>query len=217
MGFDKILASLADKPVLWHSLQAFCNAEAIEEIILVCSPERVSEIQSVCALLSRSIKIVPGGAERVDSVLSGLHALATQDRLVAIHDAARPLILPAAINACFAIASEASACVCAEPLTDTIHRVDAQDQCFEPVPREHLWRMQTPQVFAAQDILSLLESQRAEGKTPTDEVGAMLAVGKRVPVYQNPDWNFKITYPQDLTLAEAILQSRTPRRSESNF
>jgi 2-C-methyl-D-erythritol 4-phosphate cytidylyltransferase len=212
MGFDKLTAPLRGRPLVAHSLAAFEACPDVGSIILVCSGERMAEFEKIAAPFGKVREVVAGGRERVHSVLAGVNALADRaPAFVAVHDGARPLITPSAISACYAAAREAGAAVCGEPVTDTLHRADPDGFLKETVSREHLWRMQTPQIAETAVLRTLLLGAREAGEAVTDEISLLLRAGRKARVVENPDWNLKVTYPRDLALAEMLLQSRETR------
>jgi 2-C-methyl-D-erythritol 4-phosphate cytidylyltransferase len=210
MGFDKLTASLLGRPLVAHSLAAFDACADVGSIVLVCAGERMGEFEKMAAPFAKVREVVPGGKERVDSVLAGVSALDdAAPAFVAVHDGARPLITPSAISACYAAARETGAAVSAEPVTDTLHRTDAAGLALETVSREHLWRMQTPQIVETAPLKALLLAARDAGAAVTDEISLLLRAGRKARVVENPDWNFKVTYPRDLALAEMLLKNRS--------
>lgn len=209
MGFDKLTAPLGGKPLVRHSLEAFCRTAEVSRVVLVCSAERIGEFTEIAAGLPKVSRIVAGGVERAHSVLEGVRAL-VEDRpeFVAVHDGARPLVTPEAISLCFREAIEHGASVSAEPVTDTLHRTDAERFARETVSRENLWRMQTPQVMHTDLLERLLKESISLGGAITDEISLLIRSGGSARIVENPDWNFKVTYPRDLELAELILSKR---------
>lgn len=211
MGFDKLAADLCGRPVVVHSLAAFDACAEVETILLVCASERREEFETLAAPFRKVRQVLAGGSERMDSVLAGVSALGEPGTgYVAVHDGARPLITPAAISACFLAAREAGAAACAEPVADTLHRSGPDGCVRETISRENLWRMQTPQIVAAAVLKNLLLEARESGIPATDEVSLLLRAGGKARVVENPDWNFKVTFPRDLSLAEAVLKNRNP-------
>lgn len=211
MGFDKLTASLLGRPLVAHCLAAFDSCPDIGSIVLVCSGERLAEFETIAAPFDKVREVVPGGRERVDSVLAGVCALDDlSPGYVAVHDGARPLITPAAISACFGAAKQIGAAVSAEPVTDTLHRTDASGLALETVSRENLWRMQTPQIVETRVLKALLLEARDAGAAITDEISLLLRAGRKARVVENPDWNLKVTYPRDLALAEMLMKNREP-------
>lgn len=210
MGFDKLTALLAGRPLITHSLAAFQACPDVAQIVLVCAAERVGEFQRLAEAYPKVVQVVPGGKERVDSVLCGVRAFAEpRPRYVAVHDGARPLISPDVIAECYREAQSHGAAVTAEPVTDTIHRVDAERLAIENVPRQDLWRMQTPQTLQLAQLESLLHELQRTGGAATDEMTLLIRAGGKPKVVENSAPNLKVTYPRDLEIAELILQRRT--------
>ena len=210
MGFDKLFAPLGGRPLITHSLAAFSACADVDQIVLVCAGERLADFQAAAAAFPKVQNVVAGGRERVDSVLSGVGALREPRPIfVAVHDGARPLITPEAISACYHAATETGAAVCAEPVTDTLHRVDDEFHPVETVSRKKLWRMQTPQILELVTLESLLHAARDSGGSITDEISLLIRSGGQAKAVENTGWNFKVTYPRDLEPAELILQKRS--------
>ena len=205
MGFDKILAPLAGKPVLAWSLEAFSNTPGLRELVVVCPPGREGEFREVCAGFSRVSAVAAGGRERADSVRAGLAALenCSGENLVAVHDAARPLIVPQVILQCLEAAARSGAAALAAPMDETLHEAGADGMIRATPPRERFWRAQTPQAARRGHLLRALETG-----SPTDDAGALAALGVPVRLVENPLPNLKITRPPDLVLAQAILEAR---------
>ncbi|CAN5630751.1 2-C-methyl-D-erythritol 4-phosphate cytidylyltransferase [soil metagenome] len=209
MGFDKLKAPLGGKPLIAHSIAAFQACDQVDQIVLVCAAERVAEFQAIAAEFSKVIHVVPGGKERVESVLCGVDAFQEpRPYFVAVHDGARPLIEPAAIAECYEAAREFGAAVSAEPVTDTLHRVNGEQLAIENVPRKNLWRMQTPQTMELDALESLLREVHETGGTTTDEMTLLIRAGGKPKVVENSSPNLKVTYPRDLELAELLFQRR---------
>ena len=205
MGFDKMTAPLQGRPVVEWSLRAFQQCSEITHGVLVCAPDRIAEFQKLAASYPKFQHIVAGGSERSASVLNGLRALAPfAPGYVAVHDAARPLVTPALITHILAAARIHQAASAAQRVSDTLHRGDAQGVLLETVPREGMFAMQTPQAAGFDILLAALQAHQAGS---TDEVSALIASGIHPVAILNDQPNFKITYPQDLTLAEALLAS----------
>jgi len=203
MGFDKMTAPLQGRPVVEWSLRAVQQCSEITHGVLVCAPDRIAEFQKLAAPYPKFQHIVAGGSERSASVLNGLSALAPfAPGYVAVHDAARPLVTPALITHILAAARIHQAASAAQRVSDTLHRGDAQGVLLETVPREGVFAMQTPQAAGFDILLAALQAHQAGS---TDEVSALIAGGIHPVAILNDQPNFKITYPQDLALAEALL------------
>jgi len=206
-GGEKLTGHLAGKPLVAHTLSAFEATEHISEIILVVPAGREEEFRAIARNfgVSKLTTVVPGGLHRHDSVLRGLKVLASGIDLVAIHDAARPLITPDLITRSLEAAAREGAAAVAAAVTDTLHRIDESGFAAGTVDRSSLRAMQTPQVFRVQEIMALFDAP--EG-IPTDEVSVAMAAGKKVFLVEHSEPNIKVTWPQDVMMAEAILLAR---------
>jgi len=207
-GGDKLTASIAGKPLIAWTLRAFEQTPDISSIVLVVPEGREEEFRSMaCAEgITKLTGVLPGGDHRHESVKRGLQALPKKTDLAVIHDAARPLITPSLITRCIEVAAKSGASALAAPVTDTLHQADPEGLATHTVDRTTLRAMQTPQVFRAQGIRDLLD---AVAGSPTDEVSLALAGGWRVPLVENSEPNIKVTWPQDVVMAEALLHARS--------
>lgn len=208
MGFDKLSALLAGKPVLAHTIDAFGTCPAVDEIILVCSAENEAWINEIASASMRSDKItavVRGGAERHFSVWNGIAAANPDADLLGVHDGARPLVTSSAITTCARVAAANGAATLARPITDTVKRCDADNIVTEPVDRNGLWAMETPQIFHASLLRQAYEAVLSRGDLVTDEVSAVQAIGRPVMAVASEHPNLKITYPADLDLASMLI------------
>ncbi len=211
MGFDKLFADLNGKSVVAHSIAAFEGCAEVDEIFVVTRPERVASLEDLRRQESwRKLRgIVPGGAERHLSVWNGLAAAdAGAGDFIAVHDGARPLVTTAMIERCLAQARVDSAACCAAPVSDTLKRADENGRVIAAIDRANVWSMQTPQVFAAADLLRAYRSVIDSGGLVTDEASALAAIGLPVTLIDSSEHNIKITYPPDLALAAVVLQTR---------
>ncbi len=211
MGFDKLVADLNGAPVAAVSLRAFEQTPSVRSIILVVQPDRIAEFESIGKThgISKLVKVVAGGGERHLSVWNGLLAAEAQAQgYIAVHDAARPLVTPDAITSCLEIARQHGAGVCASPVADTLKRAAHDLFVTGNVEREHLWAMQTPQVFLSTLLIESYRSLIKTGERVTDEVSAVQRLGVSVALSHNTEPNFKITLPADLDLARLVLKAR---------
>jgi 2-C-methyl-D-erythritol 4-phosphate cytidylyltransferase len=211
MGFDKLLALLGDKPVVAHTLDAFEQASCVDEIILVARPERVEEFQELVtkSAYQKVRGVVAGGAQRQDSVRAGLERLSPEASYVAVHDAARPLVMPEQIERVFGLARQHGAAALAEPITDTLKRADENGFVSSGVAREGLYAMQTPQIFSRELLMNAYAGVATNNLSVTDEVSAVEHLGAKVLLVPNEECNVKITYPRDLLLAQSALTRRS--------
>jgi 2-C-methyl-D-erythritol 4-phosphate cytidylyltransferase len=211
MGFDKLFASLAGKPVIAHSIQAFAEADCVNEIILVGRTEQLAELREFVSGSgsSKVRQVVKGGEHRQDSVRAGLNVIASGIEYVAVHDAARPLITSDQITQVFQFACQHGGATLAEPITDTLKRADAKGFVSAAIDRECLYAMQTPQIFSRRLLVDAYASVVANKVSITDEVSAVERSGKKVFLVSNDQPNLKITFPRDLALAECYLAQRS--------
>lgn len=208
-GLDKCALEIAGRSLLAWSVAAM--AAATETVVVVVVPERLDEWRACATAEAWPVAaLVPGGATRGDSVRAGflaLRGLADVDT-VAIHDGARPLVLPVHVRACLVAATESGAAILAAPVTDTIKRVEG-GQITETLDRSALWAAQTPQCFRASLLSAAFDWMHGTGAGPfTDEAGMVEAYGQSVRVVPGDPTNIKVTTPGDLHIAAALLHAR---------
>jgi 2-C-methyl-D-erythritol 4-phosphate cytidylyltransferase len=210
MGFDKLFAMIAGKPVVAHTIRAFERAGCVSEIIVVARKDRLDEIKAIVREenFKKVRSIIPGGKHRQDSVRAGLDHLDAGAKYVAVHDAARPLITVEQIGRIFEQCRAHAAASLAEPIGDTLKYADTEFFVTGSADRHQLYGMQTPQVFERQLIEDAYKAVYAENASVTDEVSAVERLGHKVVLVPNQELNFKITYPRDLALAEFVLTQR---------
>jgi 2-C-methyl-D-erythritol 4-phosphate cytidylyltransferase len=210
MGFDKLFAAIAGKPVIAHTISAFERANSVDGIIVVARENRHDEIKTIVRdeNFKKIRSIIRGGKRRQDSVRAGFDHLESSARYVAVHDAARPLITPEQIERVFEQCRAHAAAALAEPANDTLKRADADLLVTESVDRQELYAMQTPQMFERALIDEAYRAVYAENILVTDEVSAVERLGRKITLVLSDDFNFKITYPRDLPLAEFVLKQR---------
>jgi 2-C-methyl-D-erythritol 4-phosphate cytidylyltransferase len=214
-ALPKQLLTLNGKTLVEHCVAAFASVPAIDEILLVMPPAYHDEAKRLVG--SQVSAIIAGGAARSDSVRNALsHLGARYDQAetgVLIHDAARPLVTGQIITDCVSALHEHDAVGTAVPTSDTILTV-ANGVIAHVPPRETLYRAQTPQCFRLETITRAHALAAADPAfQPTDDCGVVLRYLKDVPVHviQGSESNIKITYPSDLAIAQALLQSRDQR------
>ena len=210
MGFDKLMSLMGDKPVIAHSIDRFQQCDRIDEVILVVRSDRRAEFQKVVDVFgfAKVRRLVDGGSERHFSVWNGISQLSKECEIVAVHDAARPLISPELIGRSVTLARECGAVSLAAPIVETLKRADLEHNVIGSVDRSGLWAMQTPQVFRFDWLIEAYKRIVDSGRSVTDEVSALQESGYPVRLLQNTDWNIKITFPRDLDLAEKMMNLR---------
>ena len=210
MGFDKLFAVIAGEPVIAHSIRAFERAKSVTEIVVVTREQRHDEVRKITsgAGFKKIRAIVSGGERRQDSVRAGLGRIDRDARYVAVHDAARPLITPDQIERAFAQCRVHGAAALGQPVDDTVKRVDADLLVVGSVDRHQLYAMQTPQIFDRRVIEDAYRDVYAKNLLVSDEVSAVERLRYKVALVFNDDFNFKLTYPRDLQVADFILRDR---------
>jgi 2-C-methyl-D-erythritol 4-phosphate cytidylyltransferase len=204
-GENKQLKILGDRPLVFHTLKPFIDSELINEIVVVAPKNDVQQLsRELKSMISvKSVMVVAGGNTRQKSVFNGLKAASDSSELICVHDAVRPFVtkelIEKAVNAC----SEHDGVIVAQSSTDTIKKV-MDDQIMETLPRETIWRAQTPQVFsksALQEALKMAEDENIQG---TDEASLLERIGYQVGFVEGSSLNIKITTEEDWVFAEAI-------------
>lgn len=204
-SMKKPFLDLEGQPVWYRAITPFLKRADLAQIVVAVSPEDQSWFvdQFLVELASGPIRVVAGGAERADTVEAGLREISGTVELVAVHDAARPLIDPATIEAVVQTALRTGAAIPATAIASTIKRVDGAMRITETVSRTALWAAQTPQI-ARRDWLEQAFAKRGTLQ-PTDEAQLLEQAGFPVEVVAGLASNFKITTQDDFDLARAFL------------
>ncbi len=214
----KPFAQLDGRPIFLRSIELFISRDDVGQTLLAVAPDDYDVVKEKYAanLMFMNIKLVRGGAERYESVRAALAEVDPAADLVCVHDAVRPCVAEAWIDALFAEAGKTGAAILAAPLTATIKRVSQARVIDETVPREGLFEGQTPQVFR-RDLLVDAYSRVSAGFHPTDDAQVVERTGHPVSVVVSDRRNIKITTPADMTLASHILKGMTRRAKESGM
>lgn len=205
-GIDKVFATLRGRPILDHSLGVMASVPEVAAGVIVVSERNVEQGQYVLMRRGWSVgwNICTGGERRQDSVQRGLERL-KDAQWVVIHDVARPCVDRSMVYRGLEAAQSTGAAVAAVPVTDTVKVVEEGVRVVETLDRSRLWAVQTPQVFR-RDLLEAAFSQVRDDVT--DEATMLERLGHTVSVFTGDYGNLKVTTPQDLVIAEAILASR---------
>ncbi len=205
----KVLLPIAGKPMLAWSIEAAFQAVSVREIVVVAGDHTLDAIAALVRDIPsvRPVSVVPGGATRQESVAAGVAATSDDAAIVLVHDAARPLVTPDLIEGCVRSARDHGGVIAAMPVTDTLKQVTAH-HIDRTVPREHLWAAQTPQAFRRETLVSALAWSREHPAVHTDEASILEAMGIPVTIVQGAVSNLKVTHPDDLVVAEALLAVR---------
>jgi 2-C-methyl-D-erythritol 4-phosphate cytidylyltransferase len=205
----KPFVNLDGRAVWLRAVEQFVARSDVVQCLIVVSPddEETFRRRYGANLAFMNIEVVRGGAERFESVANALALVRPEVEFVAVHDAVRPCITEALIQAVFAQAQATGAAIAALPVPETVKQVDAKKQITATVPRQGLWLAQTPQAFR-RDWLADAYARRGElGPGITDDAQLVEALGHAVHVVEGEATNLKITTRADLTLAGAILKA----------
>lgn len=204
---NKVLLPLMGRPVLWHAVRAFCQADEVDGVVVVAAGGEQSQVAAALEGLPKVRAVVCGGQTRQQSVLNGLRALPPEARWALVHDGARPLVSQALIADCVRTVRGQGSAVASTPVTDTIKRAP-EGVVLETVDRSQLRAVQTPQCFGVEALVRAYEQAEREGASVTDEASAMERAGHRVYLVESAGCNLKITTPDDLRMAQALMEER---------
>ena len=209
MGGDlpKQFIQIKKKPVLAYTLENFEKCKLIDEIILVVPEEYVGlcSYQVVDVFNFRKIrKIISGGKERQDSVYKALLSLPGNTDIVTIHDGVRPFISPEKIIKSIEMCKQDKAVILALPINETVKRVE-DGNVITTLDREKLWIAQTPQTFEYKLILEAYKKAEQDDFVGTDDSSLVERMGVKVRILEGDYENIKITTPEDLVLAERMI------------
>ena len=213
-GKNKLLLELDHTPVLIHTLNTFEKDDACTSILLAIHPQDQDAFTALLQKngISKVAAFVPGGKERQHSVY---HAVKTikDDGIVLVHDGARPFVDQELIASLIKAAEEKGAAVLAVPVKDTVKKV-AQGMVTETVERSSLWAIQTPQAFRLSILLEAHEKAMKDQFIGTDDASLVERLGLQVMIVEGNYDNIKLTTPEDLYFAEAIIRKRKEKINE---
>lgn len=203
----KAFVPLNGRPLLAWSLLACEASLAVAEVVVTVHPDDKARAQAlVRRFRCRKVRaIVPGGATRAESVACGLAAVSPSTEIVAVHDAARPLVTPALIARVIEAAAQDGAALAAIPVVSTVKRVQ-DGRTVETVDRRSLWAAQTPQAFRRSVLADAYRTSK-NAAAATDEAMLVEQAGVRSRIVEDNSRNMKITTPDDLRMAKALLAS----------
>lgn len=207
-NINKQYLLLKDKPILAYTIEKFENNENIDEIIIVTKEDEKEYCKTKVIDLYgfRKVKaLVTGGQERQDSVYNGLRACDPQTKMVLIHDGVRPFIKNEEIDSMIEETFKVSACVTGVRVKDTIKVVDSERNIIDTPKRDNLWAVHTPQSFSYKLILEAHAKYKKENWSATDDSMLIEKLGIKVKMIEGSYDNIKITTPEDLIIAEGIL------------
>lgn len=210
LSVGKQFFPLLGMPAVARTILSFEKAREISSVVVVCREEDRGQMAVVVRGVGaqKVTAVVPGGATRQQSAAKGLKAVPEGTELVAVHDGARPLVLPEEIDACVCDAREHGASALAVPVKDTIKQADSDGFIAATPDRSLLWAVQTPQVFRRELYETAIRGAQAEGADYTDDCQLLEHAGVRVHLCRGSYENLKLTTRDDIIAAEAILRRR---------
>jgi 2-C-methyl-D-erythritol 4-phosphate cytidylyltransferase len=211
----KAFLSLAGQPLVLYPLRTLSQLPRLHSIALVIpsgQEERAAELLGAHGPWPVPIHLTPGGTERQDSVAAGLGRIEPETDLVLIHDAARPFVSLACLDACLEAAAATGAAIAAVPARDTVKLADEAGSVAQTLDRRKIWLAQTPQAFRTALLRRAYEQARQDGYVATDDAALVERLGVPVRIVPGDEANRKITTPHDLQWAEWYLLGRTSER-----
>lgn len=205
---NKQYLSLKNRPILAYTLEVFENHPAIEEIVVVVGLDEFDLCREMVIEPGKlkKVKMTAGGTTRQQSVYAGLCALDASTDMVLIHDGARPFADNALLNRCIQETAEYHATIAAVPAKNTIKQVSKEGIVEATPDRQFLWEVQTPQSFDYKLIVEAHKKARADGVEGTDDAFLVERLGIPVKVVEGRYDNIKITTPEDLAIAESLIE-----------
>jgi 2-C-methyl-D-erythritol 4-phosphate cytidylyltransferase len=206
-GVRKAFLEVAGRPVLEHALRPFLAEARVSAVVVALAPDDAADPPAWLIGLDARISVVPGGTSRTRSVRAAIGALPPDVDVIAVHDAARPLITREVVAHCVDLAADGMGAIAGCPAIDTMKVVDGDDTVVETPERSTLWHAHTPQVFPA---AALRAAYGADDGECTDDAALVARhdPALRVTMVDDGGANVKVTRPLDVAVAEALLAGR---------
>ena len=203
----KQFLEIQGEPLLHHTLKVFASSKLIDYVVLVMPKSDLNEMGDDWLNKYEIVRgVVAGGEQRQDSVYNGFNSLEKATDIVVIHDGVRPFTTPKMIDTVVEEAKQHGSAITAIPVSDTIKQV-SDGFVKQTVPREGLWRVQTPQAFQYGLLKQAFKKAKEDSYYGTDEGGLIEYLGERVKIVLGSERNIKITQKEDLALAKNIFLS----------
>lgn len=205
----KIFAELDGRAVWLRAVEPFVNRDDVAQTIVAIAPEdrELFELRFRASVAFLNIRVIEGGAERADSIARALEVVDPSCEFIAVHDAARPCLTAALVDAVFDAARAHGAAMLAIPVADTVKRASPDRFTTGTIPRDDLYLAQTPQAFRRDLLLRAYANRSRLGTPATDDTQLVEAIGHRCAIVDGSPLNLKITTAADLRLASAVLQA----------
>jgi len=201
----KQFLEIQGRPLLHHTLTVFASCKLIDYVVLVMPRADVDEMGEDWLNKYEIVReVVVGGEQRQDSVYNGFNSLEEGTDIVVVHDGVRPFTTPQMITATVEAAQQHGAAITAIPVSDTVKQA-ADGFVKQTVPRDGLWRVQTPQAFQCGLLQQAFKKAKKDSYYGTDEGSLVEYLGERVKIVPGSELNIKITRKEDLVLGESLL------------
>lgn len=218
-GRSKQFAPLAGRPMLSWSLEVLSSLSEVISFVIAAEPEHVENVLEIArevGLLAgdvprsgaKPVAVVVGGATRQESVRRALDAVDAAHDAVIVHDAARPLVRREDVRRAIELVGPSRAALLAAPVPDTLKEVAPDGSVLRTLDRSRLWAAQTPQLALLTDLRKAHAAAFRDGYQGTDEAELLERIGVSVNVVSSSNENFKVTFPDDLLRAEALMSRR---------
>lgn len=210
-GAPKQFLMLGGVPLMVHALRALERAPSVTEVVLVVPKEEQARALSEVVErhgLKKVLKVVPGGATRQESVHHGLHEVGEDVEIVMVHDAVRPFVTPDLIERSIEAARKHGGAIAAVPMKDTPKQAGPDGLIQRTLDRHELWLAQTPQTFRRALVVEAYRKAEIEHVHGTDDAALVERLGHKIGLVEGSWENIKITTPEDMILAEAILAAK---------
>jgi 2-C-methyl-D-erythritol 4-phosphate cytidylyltransferase len=214
LGKPKQFLEIAGLPMVGWSIAAFAAMPEIVDIVAVTEPESIDPMRELFAKLApqHTVRVVEGGASRQESVRKGLRVAPERCEAVLVHDGARPLLRVADVRAGMSEVRDGRASLLAVPVVDTVKLVHPHTKIVaKTLDRGTLWAAQTPQFALTADLAWAHERANEDGIESTDDAALLERIGIEVVAVEASTENFKVTHPEDVARAQAILESRAAK------
>jgi 2-C-methyl-D-erythritol 4-phosphate cytidylyltransferase len=206
-GVRKPFLDLLGEPVLAHALRPFLADTRVVALVIALGAADADDPPGWLTSLDPRIRVVAGGDTRGESVRNAIRALPDDVDLVAIHDAARPLVTADLVSRCIDVAAGGEGAVAGCPAVDTMKQVDQEGRVLGTPDRGGLWHAHTPQVFPA---AAVRRAYAGDLRGATDDASLLETSGLTVRMVDGGSWNLKVTRSSDVAVAEALLRARVP-------
>lgn len=208
---SKLLVPLLGRPLFGWTLEAIFESDLFAEVLVACPPEDMHELGRILKRENSGgaeARLVEGGETRQESVANCIREISVGCDIVAVHDAARPLVTPQLLKDVLSRANETGAAIAAVPCKDTLKLCDDKGVVSKTLDRSRIWLVQTPQCFHHDVLVSAHDKANREGHLATDDAALVENMGAPVHVVMGLYENIKVTTPEDVPICEEILSRR---------